>query len=352
MSGKEFGDRASWHDESPLEGREHLVAPPGWGIVDPARDPAGQDETIRRLIAAITQNGRFQVIERLEQRTGYHQPDGTATKHAVYVDVETTGLGDGARIIQLAIAPFDFAADGRIFDVATCESWLEDPGIPIPDEVSALTGLTDADVAGKRIDDARVAELLEGAVLVIAHSARFDRPKLEARLPVFATKPWACSCDEVPWIEEGLQAKKLEWLAYRLCGMFFDAHRADGDVAMGVHLLTQRLPRSGRLAMELLLESARTKTARVWAVQTPPSTKDALKGRGYRWNPGDDGRPKAWYRDIPLAHLMEETTWLATSGVYPGGPKHQVQVLDARTRFSPRADRVPPRAHQEVLAVG
>lgn len=352
MSGQEFGDRASWRDESPAEDREHLVAPPGWGIVDPTRDPAGQEETIRRLIAAITQNGRFQVIERLEQRTGYHRPDGTATRRAVYVDVETTGLGDDARIIQLAIAPFDFATDGRIFGVAPCESWLEDPGVPIPDEVSELTGLTDADVAGKRIDDARVTELLQEAVLVIAHSARFDRPKLEARLPLFAGKHWACSCDEVPWLEEGLQAKKLEWLAYRLCGMFFDAHRADGDVAMGVHLLTRTLPRSGRLAMDLLLESARTRTARVWAVHTHPSTKEALKGRGYKWNRGDDGRPMAWWRDIPLAHLMEETTWLATSGVYPGKPRHQVQVLDGRTRYSPRADRVAMRDYADVLAVG
>lgn len=344
-----MSDPRPWGEPRSIEDREHLVAPDGWGIVDARRDPAGHAETIRRLIGAITQDGRYQVIERLVPPNAYHPADGTATKRAVYVDVETTGLEPDARIIQLAIAAFDYAADGRILTVCPCESWLEDPGIPIPPDVTELTGITDAHVAGQRIDDDRVSALLQDAVLVIAHNARFDRPRLEARFSQFATKAWACSCDDIPWLDEGLQAKRLEWLAYRLCKMFYEAHRADGDVTMGVHLLAQRLPRTQRLAMDVLLSAARSKTARVWAVETPISAKEQLKARGYRWNPGEDRRPRAWWREIPLEALRDETAWLTTSGVYPGSLPHQVQVLDARTRYSARADHVPMRPHHVVL---
>jgi hypothetical protein len=31
--------------------------------------------------------------------------------------------------------------------------WFEDPGVPIPPAISALTGISDADVAGQRIDE-------------------------------------------------------------------------------------------------------------------------------------------------------------------------------------------------------
>jgi DNA polymerase-3 subunit epsilon len=48
-------------------------------------------------------------------------------------------------------------------------------------------------VAGHCIDDCAVSDLLDWVVFVIAHNADFDRRFLEKRLPVFATKHWACS---------------------------------------------------------------------------------------------------------------------------------------------------------------
>jgi len=39
-------------------------------------------------------------------------------------------------------------------------------------------------VAGQRIDDRAVNDLLDGVVVVIAHNADFDRRFLEKRLPV------------------------------------------------------------------------------------------------------------------------------------------------------------------------
>lgn len=311
-----------------------------WGFVPGRSDAAAQAETARRLIDALTASGRYQVIERLEPRRHYHVPDGTPTKRALFVDVETTGLGDDDPIIQLAIVPFDFAKDGRIFGVGDCETWFEDPGVPIPDEVQRLTGISPADVAGQRIDEARVLELAGEACLVIAHNARFDRPRLERRLGIFAEKHWACSCDDVPWRAEGLESSKLGWLAYRLCGMFYEAHRADADCLMGIHLLASTLPASGKSGMQVLLETARCKTARVWACDSPFDTKDALRRRGYRWNGGEDGRPRAWWRDLSEPALAAESAWLAEH-VYGGTPRHRVQLLDARVRYSTRDAGVP-----------
>ena len=321
-------------DGDPMGG----VAAPGWDFEGSGADPAALAETERRLVAALTQSGRYRVVSRLERRSHYHLPAGTSVLRGLYVDIETTGLDESDPIIQLAAVPFGFARDGRIFDVGGCEAWYEDPGVPIPEDVARLTGIRDEDVRGERIDDARVEALAADAALVIAHNAQFDRPRIERRLPAFAAKRWACSCHDVPWLEEGLQGAKLEWLAYK-CGMFYEAHRADADCLMGIHLLATSLP-SGRLALDALLETARGRTARVWAVRSDRRTKDSLRRRGYRWNGDDDGRPVAWWRDVPEAQLDAESAWLAER-VYGGSPRHLVQLFDARHRHSARVAELP-----------
>ena len=121
----------------------------------------------------------------------------------------------------------------------------------------------------------------------------------------------------------------------RHCGVFYDAHRADSDALAMVHLLATPLE-SGDLPLALLLQSARKKTVRIWAVGAPFDAKDALKSRRYRWNSGDDKRPKAWYRDVREDDQAAEQKWLADV-VYGGASgKWKLDVLDARTRYSDR----------------
>jgi DNA polymerase-3 subunit epsilon len=170
---------------------------------------------------------------------------------------------------------------------------------------------------------------------VIAHNAAFDRPFLERRFPAFASRPWGCSMADVPWMAEGLPTTKLEWLAERHAGVFYDAHRADVDTIAGVHLLASTLP-SGRRAMDTLLERVRQRTLRVWALGAPFATKAILKARGYRWSGGEDGLPKAWWRDVGEADLAVEGEWLAAD-VYGGGLcRAQVQRFGPKVRYSAR----------------
>jgi DNA polymerase-3 subunit epsilon len=69
-------------------------------------------------------------------------------------------------------------------------------------------------VAGRRIDERVVNDLLGRVVLVIAHNADFDRRFLEKRVPVFAEKHWACSPFGY-WLEaEGIRSSALEFVAY------------------------------------------------------------------------------------------------------------------------------------------
>lgn len=70
-------------------------------------------------------------------------------RRSVILDVETTGLDPAnAEVIELGMVKFEFAADGRIFGVLDTFDELRQLEQPIPPEITNLTGLTDAAVAG------------------------------------------------------------------------------------------------------------------------------------------------------------------------------------------------------------
>jgi len=76
----------------------------------------------------------------------------------------------------------------------------------------ALTGLTDADLAGQAIDEAAATKLLKSAAVVIAHHTAFDRRFVEQRLPEANGLAWACSCHEIDWQAAGFAGNGLGWL--------------------------------------------------------------------------------------------------------------------------------------------
>jgi len=80
------------------------------------------------------------------------------------VDTETTGVDpDKDAIIELGMVLFEFdPATGSAYRVLGSFDQLEDPGFPIPPESTSVHGITDEMVAGRRIDDAGVAQFLDG----------------------------------------------------------------------------------------------------------------------------------------------------------------------------------------------
>ncbi len=243
------------------------------------------DEDIIRTLEAA---GKYRVLRRLQLRKRYHEHDGSETKLAIFLDLETTGLNyETNEIIEIAMVPFEFSSDGRIFEVHEGFSQFQEPKSgTVPDEITKITGITSDMVRGKSIDGAKVAEIITPAALIIAHNANFDRKFAEKAFDDFSMKAWACSMTQIPWAEESFESAKLEYLAMK-SGFFYDGHRAAVDCNAAIELLSKPLPVSGTLALVALLENARKPTCRVWAEGSPFDFKDILKSRGYRWNDGD-----------------------------------------------------------------
>jgi DNA polymerase-3 subunit epsilon len=224
------------------------------------------ERTLEQMARSLVESGDYRVTSRLEPHAEYHPPDNSPKFVAAVVDVETTGTNpDRDKIIELGICLFEYdRPNGRIYKVLGSWEWFEDPGFSIPPEIRTITGITDQMVAGHRIDDRAVNDLLGRVVLVIAHNADFDRRFMEKRLPAFTTKHWACSRAGIDWKAEGIRSSALEFLAYSL-GFFHDGHRAGSDCRATLHALAQPLPGTGRLALQALLEQVRLPTWRLWA---------------------------------------------------------------------------------------
>jgi DNA polymerase-3 subunit epsilon len=156
------------------------------------------------------------------------------------VDTETTGLYPSRdRLVEIAVMVLEVdGGTGRL--VRTLETYqeLNDPGIPIPSEATAIHGITDAMVKGRRIDAARVARMLADADLVVAHNSGFDKGFVRQLVPGADALVWGCSCRGIPWrkLYASLENTRLH-LAARLQIRAGTAHRAMGDVETTVNLI-------------------------------------------------------------------------------------------------------------------
>ena len=175
-------------------------------------------------------------------------PGAAELRRGLYVDCETTGFSpEHDALIELALLPFTYTLAGTVVEVLHDEAQAHrnDPGRPLPAEITHLTGLMDDDVRGERIDVEAASALIERSGLIVAHNARFDRPFVERVLPDARARPWACTRAEVPWTAEGFASQALHCLLCAYGVYARDRHRALADCEAGVWLLAQRLPVSG-----------------------------------------------------------------------------------------------------------
>lgn len=295
-------------------------------------------------LALLRSHPDYRVLTRIPERTHYVDPGqaGERTvRKGIILDTETTGKTAGRdKIIELGMVAFEYDAEtGEAFRILGTFNQLEDPGMPIPPEATAVNGITDEMVQGQQIDDQAVAEFIKDASLIIAHNARFDRGFCEVRFPVFENYAWSCSFEEVAWDEEGLGSAKLEFIAYKF-GLFYDAHRAETDCRALLEILQHPLPNSGTPALKSLAEFVNRSTCTIRALNSPFSTKDALKGRGYRW----DAEVRTWYTTVLTRTAMEEEIAWLKENVYGGKTATlEFDVSDATNRYSGRPGKVQSR---------
>lgn len=238
-------------------------------------------------------SGDFRVLRKLVPRTLVARSESLFPRLGVLVDTETTGLNHQTdEVIEVGAVSFTFDDNGVIGDVVGVYSGLRQPSMPIPPEITRLTGITDEMVEGHEIDLGSLDSMIEPADLVVAHNAAFDRTFCEKLSPSFIPKAWACSVTEVPWADLGFEGSKLGYLIGQ-SGYFHEGHRATDDCHALLEVLARRLDEGAEQPFAALLRSSAQSRVRIFAENSPFDMKDHLKARGYRWSDGSDGRPKA-----------------------------------------------------------
>ena len=232
----------------------------------------------------------------------------------------------------------DIQTGHPVGDVEVYEDF-EDPGRPIPPEITNLTGITNKDVMGQKLNEDKIKDMVARADLIVAHNAGFDRPFVENRLEVFEHKAWACSFAGIDWKAQGLGSAKLEFLCSEL-GWFYDAHRAQVDCHALLRVLSADLKTSSEskplTGLQQLFKSAENARTIVKAFGSPFETKDKLKARGYRW----DAEARVWYTAVKSAEALEaEAEWLKAQ-VYGGrSARIGLETQDAQVQFSSRSGK-------------
>jgi len=254
-------------------------------------------EMTEAMACTLEATGNYKILRRLVPRTP--APRSATDRVGLIIDLETTSLDtERNEILEIAAIKFGYA-DDRITSVIDTFQAFQQPAAPIEPAITALTGITDAMVEGHHIDSAALAQFVADVRIVIAHSAAFDRKVAERHWPLFANCHWACSATGIDWKAHGLGGARLSYLLAE-CGLFHDAHRALDDCHAVLEILALNLPGTEQSGLAALLDRARRPQHRIWADGAPFALKDTLKQRGYRWNDGTDGRPKAWYVDADV----------------------------------------------------
>jgi len=300
-----------------------------------AAPPAATAGSPEAMALALERHPDYRVLRRLVPATAFaHVPQGPVA-HVVILDTETTGL-DASRdqIMELALLRIQVDTHtGLATGPVQVYDGLRDPGMPVPKIAREITGITDEMLAGRQLDMGRVDALLEGADLVIAHNAGFDRPFVEGLIPSAQALNWACSFADIDWTAAGRGSAKLSALASEL-GWFYDAHRAEMDCHALLTVLMAELPGLGMNGLAHLLSTSREPSYRLQATGAPFAAKDLLKNRGYRW----DNTGKVWHTRLGGDEALQaECEWLQKQ-VYGGRAARLAwERYDAASRYSGRA---------------
>ena len=336
-------DQLSFFDfeAAPAAAESVKSAQPVKAPVPPLERLADADAEHEAMAQTLAQHPDFRVLRRLVPRTDYGGLQGQSTQRVIVLDTETTGLdSQNEKVIELAMLSVrvDSVTGLPVGPVSIYESF-EDPGKPIPPQITEITGIDDSMVQGQRIDDAAVTALVAQADLVVAHNAGFDRPFVEGRWPVFAGKAWGCSFQGIDWKKEGSGSAKLEFLASER-GWFYDAHRAQVDCHALLQVLSVPLS-DGQTGLARLLAEAGQTRYKLRATGAPFETKDKLKSRGYRW----DGEGRVWWCSLASDALLDaECAWLRDEVYGSRNARVQIEVMNSLVQFSSRSGKLSERS--------
>jgi DNA polymerase-3 subunit epsilon len=261
-------------------------------------------------LQAFLDNPDYKILKRVSNKLDVVQNLDSKTFIASIIDLETMGLdAKSHEIIEIGILAFSFSSGDGIINIVDSYNELQDPGKPIPAEITKVTGITDQDVHGKSIDWDRVLQLLTRSNLIICHNSRFDRNFLELQTPVaiqqiIKNRPFGCTISDIDWRSRGYESSKLEFLNFKL-GYFYEGHRALVDCWATLNLLLQE-----KGAFDELKANVRSKETLLCAKNADYDKKDLLKSRNYRWSDGTNSLPKCWWIIVKNDQMTLEREWL------------------------------------------
>lgn len=302
----DLNDKAVNENEQLSENTEQLLRD-AEELISLAEAQCGNTEHFPlELLPAIAKNpDNFKLLTRIPytkfgigtRSIKLHDPVGDE-KSMVILDTETTGLDIAkAKIIELAMVKVKYSPSlGLVTSIESIYDELEDPYEPISPDVQKITGISNEDVAGKKINEGEVCALLADNPLIVAHNASFDRPMFEKRfahLSRLCSIPWGCSLSEIRWstLDDRISSLKQEAIA-SATGFFYDAHRASTDCLALLWLLNNI-----QGALTALLASIDNTTYVIRALQAPYDVKNQLKNNGYSWYDSTRSRYQSqWWR--------------------------------------------------------
>ncbi len=272
---------------------------------------------LKKLAAVLSKSDQYRVSEKYQKPEYYNIDDGSDKLIGVFLDIEATGLSyDTDKMIELGMVKFEYTEDGRIFYLLEEFSQYQDPGKPISERITKLTGITDDMVKGQQINVEEVASYLHNVDIIIAHNAQFDRTFFEMTFPTITPKAWGCLMYDIDWKSEDISSHKLDYIAYRY-NFFYEGHRAVTDSLAGIHILAQKLLNSKQPVLKQLLTNSLALRFKLWATNSPYDTKDLLRARGYKWSNNQTEKYRAWSIELTEEKVAEEISYLR-SNIYDG----------------------------------
>src|SRR4051794_39569008 len=218
---------------------------------------------------------------------------GTETRiedaHFVVVDLETTGLTPRtARICEIG------AQRVRSLELADSYETFVDPGLPIPAEVTRLTGIDRGATRGAPRPETAVRRLLAfaGDAAIVAHNARFDLAFLDREVERFAGQRIASPVVDTVWLARRLLGGRTRKVGLASLAHFFGVptepcHRALPDARATAEILVillglaqERGARTVADVVELAAPRARRLGTKRSLVAGAPTTPGAYVFRG------------------------------------------------------------------------
>ena len=289
---------------------------------------------ISQIINTEVDQSDWKLIRKLHLPKKYNEASSEEIKKGIVLDVEATGLSIGHDdVIQLALLPFDYeVTSGRIININKDQAFngMREPRVPISEEASLITGITNEMVLNKKIDSKSVEAIIENTDLVIAHNAAYDRPMVEQHWDCFKNVSWACTFRSINWLKEGFSSAKLELLGLNY-GWFYEGHDAFNDCEACLALLSETLPKRNETVFSVLREYAIKPTYLIKAIDAPYDKRTLLRRKGYRWRPADQLNGKVWWTETD--DYIEEINWL-NKEIYKRKINIPIKKITALNRYS------------------